>query len=139
MRRAVIASLLSGLFALASAPAAQAQLSSIPSAPATTSLPGPRTFSTPGRPDVIDQARQRALAPMPRAPEPPAATQVWVPEQRFYSSELQRDLVVPGHYETRITDQQYGVPPLTVYGPQGQQPMLIPGGERAPGAVRQAP
>ncbi len=90
-------------------------------------------------PDVIDQARQRALAPVPRGPVTPTPSQTWVPERRFYSPELGRSIVVPGHYESRISDQQYAVPPITGYGPQGQNPVLIPGGERPPADVRQGP
>ena len=89
--------------------------------------------------DPIEQARRRALTPVPRVPAPAAPTNVWVPERRYYSSELQREIVVPGHYETRITDQQYTVPPLTGYGPQGQNPVYIPGGQRPPADLRQSP
>ena len=66
-------------------------------------------------------------------------TQVWVPERRLYSPELGRELVVPGHYESRISDQQYSVPPITGYGPRGENPVLIPGGSRPPADVRQGP
>jgi hypothetical protein len=90
-------------------------------------------------PDAIDQARQRALAPIPRTPGVPVPTQQWVPERRFYSPELGRELVVPGHYEGRLSGQQYSVPPMTGYGPQGQNPVAIPGGERPPADLRQGP
>jgi len=97
-------------------------------------LPG---FARPS--DPIDQARQRALAPVPRTPGTPVPQQQWVPERRFYSPELGRELVVPGHYEGRISDQQFAVPPMTGYGPQGQNPVPIPGGERPPADLRQGP
>jgi hypothetical protein len=116
--------------------AADAQLTSVPRGAPTTSVP----TTVPGGPvDPIEQARRRALAPVPKAPAPPLPAYVWVPERRFYSSELQREIVVPGHYETRITDQQYTVPPLTGYGPQGQNPVYIPGGQRPPADLRQSP
>jgi hypothetical protein len=90
-------------------------------------------------PDAIDQARQRALTPIPRTPGTPAPTQTWVPERRFYSPQYGRELVVPGHYESQISGQQSAVPPITGYGPQGQNPVLIPGGERPPADLRQGP
>ena len=94
----------------------------------------------PGRPpDPIDQARSRALAPVPKAPVQPSPSERFVPERRFYSPELGREIVVPGHYESRITDQQYVAPPLTGYGPRGERPVLIPGGPRPPADRRQGP
>jgi len=113
---------------------ASAQLTSIPPAAPTTSIPLGRS------PDVIDQARQRALAPVPQAPGIPPPDARWVPERRFFSPQYGREIVVPGHYETRINPQQYAVPPITVYGPQGQlPPIVIPGGERPPAELRQGP
>ena len=122
---------------VAAAHAAHAQLTSVPRGATTTSIPA---ISTPGAAiDPIEQARRRALAPVPKVTAPPAPTSVWVPERRYYSGELQREIVVPGHYETRITDQQSNVPPLTGYGPQGQNPVYIPGGQRPPADLRQGP
>jgi hypothetical protein len=122
---------------LTAAGSADAQLTSVPRGAPATSIPA---TGMPGRPvDPIEQARRRALAPVPKVPAPAAPTYVWVPERRYYSGELQREIVVPGHYETRITDQQYTVPPLTGYGPQGQNPVYIPGGQRPPADLRQSP
>jgi hypothetical protein len=122
---------------VAAAGPAHAQLTSVPRGAPTTSIPGPS--SPGGSADPIEQARRRALAPVPRASAPPLPTSLWVPERRYYSSELQREIIVPGHYETRITDQQSNVPPLTGYGPQGQSPVYIPGGQRPPADLRQSP
>jgi hypothetical protein len=106
-------------------------------------LPPPtvgRPPSSLGRPpDAIDQARQRALTPVPRTPAVAPPAQRWVPERRFYSPEFGREIVVPGHHERRISDQQYAVPPLTGYGPRGENPVFIPGGERPPADLRQGP
>jgi hypothetical protein len=94
----------------------------------------------PGRPpDAIDQARQRALTPVPKAPAAPPPGERYVPERRFYSPELGREIVIPGHYESRISDQQYVAPPLIGYGPRGETPVLIPGGPRPPADLRQGP
>jgi hypothetical protein len=115
---------------------ARAQVANPALPPPTIGRP-PSSLARP--PDAIDQARQRALTPVPRAPGIPVPAQRWVPERRFYSAELGREIVVPGHYETRITDQQYQVPPLTGYGPRGGNPVFIPGGPRPPADVRQGP
>ena len=94
----------------------------------------------PGRPpDAIDQVRSRALTPVPKAPAAPPPSERFVPERRFYSPELGRNIVIPGHYESRITAQQYAVPPLTGHGPHGESPVLIPGGARPPADQRQGP
>ena len=90
-------------------------------------------------PDPIDQARQRAMTPVPKLPSPQPPSERWVPERRMYSPEYQRDVVIPGHYEGRITDQQYSVPPQIIYGPRGENPITIPGGQRPPADLRQSP
>ena len=121
---------------VAGAGVAESQLTSIPSGAPMTSIPSGSMSgaSIPGRePDAIDQVRQRALAPIPQAPGLPAGpTDRWVPERRVFSSEYQREIIIPGHYESRINDQQYGVPTLPGYGTRGQLPVVIPGGDRPP-------
>ena len=131
MKRALALALLLWLSPLA-APEAAAQITSIPPAAPVTSVPG-------RGPDAIEQVRRRALAPVPQAPGLPTASERWVPERRFYSSEYGREIVIPGHYETRITDQQYAVPPLTGTGPRGEGPVFFPGGSRPPADLRQGP
>jgi hypothetical protein len=140
VKRALLVGVLLGI-ALPGAASAQLGAPGLPAAnpalpPPTVGRP-PSTLARP--PDAIDQARQRALAPVPRTPIAAPPAQVWVPERRFYSSELGRQIVVPGHYETRITDQQYAVPALTGYGPRGENPVPIPGGTRPPADLRQGP
>jgi hypothetical protein len=139
MRRALVLVLLASLSWLAVPRSATAQLTSIPPAAPTTSIAPTTPMPLSRPPDVIDQARQRALSPVPQAPGIATPGERWVPERRFFSPVYGRELVVPGHYETRINDQQYAVPPVTSYGPQGQTPVFIPGGERPPADVRQGP
>jgi hypothetical protein len=124
--------LVSSVLSVAAVNSAESQLTSIPPAPPMTSIPGP------GRgPDAIDQARQRALAPIPQAPGLPAPpSDQWVPERRIFSSEYQREIIVPGHYESRINGQQTTVPALPGYGTGGQLPVVIPGGVRPPADQR---
>jgi hypothetical protein len=122
----VVASLLS----VAAVNSAESQLTSIPPAQPTTSIPGRGA-------DAIDQARQRALAPIPQAPglQAPPSDQ-WVPERRVFSSEYQREIIIPGHYESRMTGQQATVPTLPGYGTRGELPVVIPGGVRPPADQR---
>jgi hypothetical protein len=118
--------LVASLLSVAAVKSAESQLTSIPPAQPTTSIPG-------RGPDAIDQARQRALAPIPQAPALPSApSDQWVPERRVFSSEYQREIILPGHYESQITSQQSTVPTLPGYGTRGELPVVIPGGERPP-------
>jgi len=122
----VVASLLS----LAAMNSAESQLTSIPPAQPMTSIPGRGS-------DAIDQARRRALAPIPQAPGLPAPpSDRWVPERRIFSTEYQREIIIPGHYESQITGQQSTVPTLPGYGTRGELPVVIPGGVRPPADQR---
>jgi hypothetical protein len=90
-------------------------------------------------PAPVDQVREQAMrrsAPLP-LPEPPAER--LVPERRLYAHELGRNVVIPSHYERRISDQQYAVPTLPVYEWNGGLAGIIPGGNRPPADVRQGP
>jgi hypothetical protein len=117
------------LLSVAAVTVAESQITSIP--------PSMPSISTPGRGfDAIDQARQRALAPIPQAPGLAPLSDRWVPERRIFSSEYQREIVIPGHYESRITGQQSTVPTLPGYGTRGELPVVIPGGDRPPADQR---
>ena len=131
--RALALVLVASLQSVAAASVAESQITSILPAQPTTSIPGRGS-------DAIDQARRRALAPIPQAPGlPPGPSDQWVPELRVFSSEYQREIIIPGHYESRITGQQSTVPTLPGYGTRGELPVVIPGGERPPADQRQAP
>ena len=126
---------------VAGAQSGESQLTSIPTPAPTTSIPPASSPAILGRePDAIDQARQRALAPIPQAPaQPPGPADQWVPEQRVFSSQYQREIIIPGHYESRITGQQYAVPTLPGYGTRGELPVVIPGTTRPPADLRPTP
>jgi len=90
-------------------------------------------------PTPLEQVREQAMrrqAPLP-PPMPPAER--WVPERQVYAPELGRTVVIPGHYERRITDQQYAVPTLPAYEIRTGTTIIIPGGERPPVDLRQGP
>lgn len=122
--------LVASLLSIAAVNSAESQITSIPPAQPTISIPG-------RGPDAIGQARQRALAPIPQAPGLPAPpSDQWVPERRVFSSEYQREIIIPGHYESRINAQQATVPALPGYGTRGELPVVIPGGDRPPADQR---
>lgn len=76
----------------------------------------------------------RLSSPLPAPP-----SERWVPERRAYLPELGRNVLIPGHYERRISDQQYSVPPLPANDITGGASVTIPGGERPPAGLRQSP
>jgi hypothetical protein len=95
-------------------------------------LPGP---STPGAP-ALDQLERSVRRPLPTLP-PPAlgagAGDIWVPTRIVPLPGEPGGLIVPGHWERRISDRETYVPPLTATTPDGRT-VTIPGGVmRAPG------
>jgi hypothetical protein len=90
-------------------------------------------------PSALDQVRQQATQPSPPLPLPPQPSERWVPDRRVYEPQLGREIVVPGHYERRVSDQQYAVPSLPAYDPSTGATITIPGGERPPADLRQGP
>ncbi len=90
-------------------------------------------------PSALDQVRQQATQPPPPLPLPPQPGERWVPERRVYKPDLGREIIVPGHYERRVSDQQYVVPSLPAYDPSTGVTITNPGGERPPVDLRQGP
>jgi hypothetical protein len=63
-----------------------------------------------------------------------------VPERQVHLPALGRTVVIPGHYERRLTDQQYAVPTLPAYDTtSGIAIIILPGGERLPVDLRPGP
>ena len=90
-------------------------------------------------PSPIEQVREQAMRQYPTPPAPAPPDEQWVPEQRTYSTELGRVVIIPGHYERRITDQQYAVPPLPAYDVNSGMTFTLPGGQRLPAELRPGP
>jgi hypothetical protein len=90
-------------------------------------------------PSPIEQVREQSMRRSPPLPLPPAASERWVPERRVFAPELAREVIVPGHYEQRVSDQQYAVPPLSVYDVGSGLSVALPGGARPPVELRQGP
>lgn len=96
-------------------------------------LPGGRP------PDAIDRARGLATQPFSTLPAPGRPAERYVPPRRVYSPAQGRDVLVPGHYERDVNGQRVEVPPLVTTTPDGRNPVVVPGGERAPLEQRGAP
>ncbi len=90
-------------------------------------------------PTPIEQVREQAMRRSAPLPLPPPPAERLVPERRLYVPLLGRDVVIPSHYERRVSDQQYAVPTLPAYDLNGGLASIIPGGTRLPADVRQGP
>ncbi|MET0851783.1 MAG: hypothetical protein ABW020_11675 [Candidatus Rokuibacteriota bacterium] len=100
------------------------------------SLPAVRT----GRaPSPIDQSQSLSTHGVPKLGAATTPAERLVPERRVRDPLTGREIVIPAHYERRITDQQWWVPPLTGYGANHEGPVHIQGGSQPPADQRQAP
>lgn len=90
-------------------------------------------------PSPLEQVREQAMRRSPPLPLPAPPSERWVPERRVYLPAAGGDVLIPGHYERRISDQQYAVPTLPAYGLSGGGTVVVPGGERPPADLRQGP
>ena len=100
---------------------------------AQSRLPGGRP------PDAIDYANGLATRPYTTLPAPAPPAGRYVPERRFFSPELGREVIVPGHWERRVSDQRVGVPTLPVTDTRTGATVIVPGGERPAIELRQGP
>jgi hypothetical protein len=100
------------------------------------SLPAVRTGPAPS---AIDQSRSLSTHGVPKLGAATTPTERLVPERRVRDPLTGREIVIPAHYERRITDQQWWVPPLTGYGANHEGPVHIQGGSQPPADQRQAP
>jgi hypothetical protein len=130
-----IAAVVVGLVLLVSAPAASGQVI----APLAVGGPARVPLQALHPPSPVDQVVERAMRQQPALPVPAAPAERLVPERRVLAPEFGRQVVVPSHYETRISDQLYAVPPLAVYETNGGLAGVIPGGTRPPADIRQGP
>jgi len=130
-----IVALLPALAVLAGAGVAPAQIIAPPrlGGPARDALQQLRP------PSPLEQVREQAMRRSPPLPLPAPPGERWVPERRLYLPEAGRDVLIPGHYERRISDQQYAVPPLPAYSVGGGGTVTVPAGQRPPADLRQGP
>ena len=81
----------------------------------------------------IEQLERSATKPVPQAP--PAAVSrsdsVWVPD-RYQTDPVYGRVLVPGHWERRLSDGQSYAPPLTICGSATGECTTVPAGVRQP-------
>ena len=97
---------------------------------------GPTTI---GR--AVDQINRQSIRPIPAVPsrETPRSDQVWVPDRFVIIAGESAPVLVPGHWERRINDREFGVPALTIFRPSTGTHETFPGGVRGPTQTRPAP
>ena len=90
-------------------------------------------------PSPLEQVRQQSMKQASPLPPPTPQVEQWVPERQVFAPDLGRVVVVPGHYERRVSDQLYSVPTLQVFDGTSGTPIIVPGSDRPPVDVRQGP
>ena len=97
---------------------------------------GPSTPSS----RALDSLTNSVTRPLPTLPPPTgqAPADVWVPDRIVPVPDQPGGLIVPGHWERRLSDQQNYVPPLTATTPDGRV-FTVPGGVMPPPGQRQSP
>ena len=89
----------------------------------------------------IEQLERSVTKPVPQAPLPTVSRpdSVWVPDRQLPDVVHGGTLLVPGHWERRLSDREYYAPPLTICGSATGECVTIPAGVRPPPTERQAP
>jgi len=100
----------------------------------------PRMGSSSPSSRALDQLTNSVTRPMPAVPPPAGqhSADVWVPDRIVPVPDQPGGLIVPGHWERRLSDRQHYVPPLTVTTPDGHV-HIVPGGVMPPPEQRQTP
>ena len=89
---------------------------------------------------ALDQITNSVTRPLPTLPPPAGQSpaDVWVPDRIVPVPDQPGGLIVPGHWERRLSDGQHYVPPLTATTPDGRV-LNVPGGVMLPPGQRQSP
>jgi hypothetical protein len=97
---------------------------------------GPTTPSGP----TLDQLNRSVTRPVPTLPPPTGQhpSDVWVPDRVVPVPGQAGGALVPGHWERRLSDREYYVPPLVIITPDGRTTTL-PAGVLPPPEQRQSP
>ena len=100
----------------------------------------PRMGSSSPSGRALDQLTNSVTRPMPAVPPPSGQhpSDTWVPDRIVPVPDQPGGLIVPGHWERRLSDQQNYVPPLTATTPDGRV-FTVPGGVMPPPEQRQSP
>ena len=100
----------------------------------------PRIGPTSPSSRALDQLTNSVTRPMPAVPPPTVQrpSDVWVPDRIVPMPDQPGGLIVPGHWERRLSDRENYVPPLTATTPDGRV-FTVPGGVMLPPEQRQSP
>jgi len=100
----------------------------------------PRMGSSSPSSRALDGLTNSVTRPMPAVPPPTGqnASDVWVPDRIVPVPDQPGGVIVPGHWERRISNGRHYVPPLTVTTPDGRV-HSVPGGVMPPPEQRQGP
>jgi len=95
--------------------------------------------TTPGG-AIFDQLRDSTTRTVPQTPPPTVRPpdMMWVPDRYVQIPGAESPVLVPGHWERRLSDHEVFTPPLTGRTPQGDI-INFPAGTRPPVEERQAP
>ncbi len=95
---------------------------------------------TPGS-RAVEQLEKSVTQPVPRVPTPAPARpdMVWVPDRQLTVPGQPGTVLVPGHWERRISEREFFVPPLTVCNSATGECTAIPAGTRGPADTRNEP
>jgi hypothetical protein len=89
---------------------------------------------------IFDRLRNQSTRPVPQVSPPatPRSTMIWVPDRHVPVPGVSDNVLVPGHWEQRLSDHQVYTPPLIGRTPDGGV-VNFPAGPRPPIAERQSP
>ena len=95
--------------------------------------------TTPSGP-IFDRLRDSTTRPVPQVPAPrvPAPDMTWVPDRHVVVPGVDGTVMVPGHWEQRLSNHEVYTPPLVGRTPTGDI-IHFPAGTRPPSHERQAP
>ena len=90
---------------------------------------------------AVDQITGASTAPVPTvAPRPVVRPDsVWVPDRYLPTPHTGGTVLVPGHWERRVSDHESYVPPLTTINPADGRLQTFPAGVRPRAEERTAP
>ena len=90
--------------------------------------------------DAVAGINALSMRPTPRPPGQAVVRpdMVWVPDRYVSVPEASGGVLVPGHWERRVSEREVYVPPLVINHPRGA-PELIHGGVRPPADERNSP
>ena len=96
--------------------------------------------TTPGG-AIFDRLNQSSTRPVPTTPAPSVRrpTDLWVPDRFVQVPGVDGQLLVPGHWERRLSDHEVYTPPLMGRTPQGDTTINFRAGTRPPVNERQFP